>query len=155
MSITLTKFIANAKKLKVISEVRKLIELHKAMIIQANKDQMSKGLMPTGEAIKNNYTGTDSYSVMWGKQRLSKGLQIAFYDLKYTGQFHANIDVLQIAKENELKAIMGVKPSQQKKHEAIFKMFGEVIGFPDTTEKELEKIIDSELTKVIEQKLFA
>lgn len=130
-------------------EVVQAIEFTGEEVAHLIRGQMSVGLTGNNRKIKNKYTNSTTYGVIWGEYRLGKNLQVEFFDLKVTGEFTSKIEVQSVTPESF------VITSPSMKTPDLVDMFGEAI-LKMTDESRAEFIRSSffpELKYRIENKL--
>lgn len=151
----LKQFINNAKRINLLTIVAKIVDEKKQQLIDSNKEQLSKGLLPDGAQITNLYTDSTRYSAKWATQRTKRSLQISFFDLRYTGSFYNSLTTMIKKGNNKLTIAIASKDNvNQKKHEQLTKMFGQITGIPETEQTKLEEHIDKQLTIELNNQLF-
>jgi hypothetical protein len=119
----------------------------KSYNIQQLKD---KGENAVGKKLKHKRTGKTGYTNPYKRKRIKAGLQVAYVDTRFSGVFHAQIEI--IAEDGQLRISSTIDYS-----EYIIRMYGaEVLGvqrkyLEDFTNKHLltnvKKAIDDQLTK--------
>lgn len=156
MSVTLAQFTKNMSELawQFPMLIGEAIHDFEQQILKAQNEAFDRGENYAGERLVNKWTGSDRYSTMWAISRRLKGKQDKFFDLDYTGEFRASLQVMFLpnGKNFTVKVLPG--SNQYGKYTDLKNMFGDILGISDDTAKELEQFLDRELTKKINQKLF-
>lgn len=64
------------------------------------RGQMSVGMTGAGKKIKNQFTRRTTYSLWWELERRKRGLQVAHFDFRVTGEFQSKIEVINVTIDN-------------------------------------------------------
>jgi hypothetical protein len=145
----------NALPEQIPTMLMSIVEEFEKTIIEANINLLDAGKNYSGKTLTNLYTGNDTYGPSWSIHRQSKGLQVAHYDLNYTGAFRASLQVHFFGSNTtKINIVVAPSESQGKKFEDLQRMFGDIVGIPDATQDKLEKYIEAKLIERINYKLF-
>ena len=156
MAIELSQFVKNIKELKrVLPQVVKylLFSDEALKLINANIEAWNKGLMPSGETITNNFTGSTSYGQRWGEIRQNENKPTDHYYLQFSGQFAKSL-VLEVEIKNLNVSLNIVSKGQAMKEDDLNAMFGDIIGIPSEALENFFKWFEIELVKEINERLF-
>lgn len=157
MAIEISVFVANLKRLNPMAEIKKACEKHRFFLSDKTLEQWEQGKDGTGKPLTSKYTGKSTYSESWAKQRRSRGLQVSYFDLRYTGDLADNLRTYVTASGQRVAInIQASTPGTQKKEKDLNAMFGTKIGgVTKEVVDEYSTLVAASLTGQIKEKIFA
>ena len=155
MAITIDKFVANLRAIDPLQVLFDVIDKHKFFLSDANIEQWQQGKTGEGQPLTSKFTGRSTYSESWAKERQKKGLQVRFFDLRYTGELQDNLRTyIQKKKPKLIITIDASTPSTRIKQDELIKMFGDITGVPPKSLEEFAAIIDKAFTEELNRLMF-
>ena len=128
----------------------------KQPLVDKTLGNLEIGRMPDGSAITSKYTGKSTYSSSWSKERKARGLQVSFFDLRYTGDLYKALYIKNVKKGTSLNLSMTVNGA--KNHNKLLDlgdMFGSITGFTEDAMKTFKYDLEKGFVAKLKQRMFA
>jgi hypothetical protein len=153
--IQIEQFVKNLKRLNVMAIIKTVAERHRFLVSDSIVQNWQQGKTGEGQPLINKFTGKSSYSQSWGAIRQSKGLQIRYYDLRYTGELQDNLRsfVKKVGESINVHTEAGTNATMTKQKD-MEKLFGTITTPSETITEQFAKAIEPDLTKEIEVAIF-